>query len=181
MNPAHIQALVHQFNWHQPSWDLFIISFWLVASVVYAFAAGKGRSLSILVSVYIAKLLVLEAPFLSAGVGTRLHVASVYIQELVAFIVLFLILFMFLARYAFKSSADGKAITSLLFTLVFAVLQVGLLINIVLGFLPVETRATFAPLIQFIFIQKAASFIWLVLPIVYLVFLGKFISDRTEL
>jgi hypothetical protein len=177
---SYIQQLVHGFNWHNPSWDLFIILFWLVGSVIYAFAAGRGRILSILISVYMAKLLVIEAPFLQTEVSKHLHGALLPLQQLVTFAILFLLLFMFLARYAFKSSADSRRMTSIAFGLVFAVLQVGLLLNIILGFLPIETQNHFTPLVHFLFLQRNAGFVWLILPVVYLVALGKFIGERSE-
>jgi hypothetical protein len=181
MNFNHLNQLVHTFNWHSPSWDLFIVLFWLVASVMYAFAAGRGRILSVLVSIYIAKLLVLEAPFLSQNISKHFNITVLYMQQLATFAVLFLVLFMFLARYAFKTAADTRHLTSFVFSLVFAFLQIGLLINIVLGFLPDAIRATFSPLIKLVFIDGQANFIWLLLPIVYLIALGRFVSERTEI
>src|SRR6185369_5555176 len=152
----HFQLLVHNFNWHTPSWDLFIILFWLVASVIYAFAAGRGRILTILMSVYMSRLIVLEAPFLSSEVGKKLHGSALSLQQLVTFSLLFIILFIFLGRYAFKTSADGRRMSSVAFGIVFAVLQVGLLINIVLNYLPALTRSSFDPLIQLLFIKDPA-------------------------
>jgi hypothetical protein len=178
---ASLQLLIRTFNWHTPSWDLFIILFWLVASVIYAFAAGRGRILTILMSVYMSKLLVIQAPFLSAEVGKKLPGATLSMQQLVTFLLLFIILFIFLGRYAFKTSADGRKITSVGFGIIFAFLQVGLLINIIIGFLPVVYQDTFAPLIQTLFIKNPAGFIWLVLPVLFLIFLGRFISERSEM
>jgi hypothetical protein len=152
---------------------------WIVAAVMYAFAAGRGRIMSVLVSVYMAKLIVIEAPFLGTEIGTKLNVAQSF-QELAAFVVLFLLLFLFLARYAFRSASDGRHAASFVFTLIFAFVQIGLLVNIIIGFLPEATVATFSPLVRFLFVDRPADFIWLVLPVVYIVLLGKFISDRSE-
>lgn len=175
------QNLISSFNWHSPSWDLFIILFWLVASVMYAFAAGRGRLLSILVSVYMAKLLVIEAPFLNSVVNQKLQIATASLQQLATFAALFLVLFFFLSKYGFKTSAEGRAGSALVFGIPFAVLQVGLLINIVLSFMPTHVQNGFSALVTFLFIQPGASFVWLVLPVLFLIVLGKFISNRTEL
>jgi hypothetical protein len=177
----HIKFLLQSFNWHSASWDLFIILFWLVASTMYAFAAGRGRILSILVSIYMAKLLVLEAPFLGTEVSKRLNINVLSLQELATFAVLFIILFIFLSRYAFKTAVDGRQLTSIPFSLLFAVLQIGLLINIVLTMLPENVQANFSELIRFVFIQNPASFVWLILPVAFIVLLGKFISERHEM
>ena len=182
MDPLHnAEQLVRSFNWHSPSWDLFIILFWVVASTMYAFAAGRGRILTILISVYMSKLLVLSAPFLSTGVAHKLNITVVSVQQLVTFVLIFLILFIFLGRYAFKSSVDSRRISSLPMSLVFALLQVGLLINIILTYLPKTVQGSFHPLIQTVFIKDPASFIWLVLPVLFLILLGRFLSERSEM
>jgi hypothetical protein len=177
----HVQTLVRAFNWHTPSWDLFIILFWLVASVIYAFAAGRGRILTILISVYISRLIVLSAPFLSVEIGKKLPGATLSLQQLATFAILFIVLFIFLGRYAFKTSADSRRMTSVVFAIIFAFLQVGLLINIVVSYLPLSYRASMAPLLQFLFVKDPANFVWLVLPVAFLIFLGRFISERSEL
>ncbi len=177
---ATIQMLVKTFNWHSPSWDLFILLFWLVASVIYAFSSGRSRILTILISVYMAQLLVIEMPFLSTAVSDKLHVATGTLQQLAAFVILFILLFIFLGRYAFKTSADGRQFTAIGFGLVFSLLQVGLLINIVLHYLPDYVQNTFSPLITFLFLHPYSNFVWLALPVIFLVLLGRFISDRRE-
>ncbi len=175
------QHLVRNFNWHSPSWDLFIILFWLVASVLYAFAAGRGRLLSILVSVYMAKLLVIEAPFLQKLVNAKFTIVTTSLQTLATFGALFLVLFFFLSKYGFRTTAEGRNGATLLFGIPFSILQVGLLINIVLGFIPAQAQETLHPLIRFMFVQPGANFIWLVAPIAYLIVFGRFISHRSDL
>ncbi len=168
------------FNWHEPSWSLFILLFWIVASVLYALAAGRGRLLSILVSVYMARLLVIEAPFLQDLVNDRLNIATASLQQLATFSVLFGFLFLFLSKYGFRSSAEGRGGALLSFGVPFAFLQLGLLINIVLGFLPASITDGFEPLIRFIFLDYGANFFWLVLPVVFLVVFGRFVAHRQE-
>ena len=146
---------------------------------MFAFTAGRGRIMSILISVFMAKLLVIEAPFLGAALSEKLNVAQ-SLQQLVSFVALFLFLFLFLARYAFRNSVDAKHAASFIFVMIFSVLQVGLLINVILGFLPATATSSFSPLVRLIFIDPPASFIWLVLPVAFIVFLGKLLSDRTE-
>ncbi len=173
--------LVRAFDWHAPSWDLFIFLFWLVASVFYTFASGRGRIINILFSVYIAKLLTLEAPFLTEAISSRLPENILAVQQLVVFVILFLLIFIFIAKYAFQTSADHRKIRSLFFGLLFSLLQIGLLINTVLTLLPLTVQSSFSPLIQTLFILDPASFIWLVAPLGFLVALGRYISHHNEL
>lgn len=177
----YLQDLVKAFNWHTPSWDLFIVLAWLVASVMYAFAAGRGRILTVLMSIFMAKLLVVEAPFLSTQVADRLNINMLSLQHLATFAILFFIFFIFLGRYVFKTSADTKQFSGLIFSVVFAILQVGLLISTVLTLLPPHVQLGFSKLITTLFINDTASFVWLALPVVFLVVLGRFVSDRTEI
>ena len=155
--------------------------FWIVASIIYAFTAGRGRIINVLMSIYIAKLLVIEAPFLNQALTKHLSPSLLSIQQLITFVALFLVLFLFLGRYAFRTSVDGHQLGSVFFSIFFSIFQMGLLINTILFYLPETTRNSFNPLIQTMFIHNPAGFIWLVLPLVYLIILGKHLSDPHEL
>lgn len=177
---TQIQYLIHTFNWHSPSWDLFILLFWIVASVLFAFSAGRGRMLTILVSTYMSQLLVIKAPFFSHLVAQKLGSSGAgTISQLVAFVVLFLVFFVFLNRYAFKTSVDGRQIYTLPFALVFSILQIGLLINVIMSYLPEYIQNGLSPLIQFVFLHPNAGFVWLMLPVIFLIFTGRFLSSSS--
>ncbi|MCL5667013.1 MAG: hypothetical protein M1383_04560 [Patescibacteria group bacterium] len=177
---TQFSALVQNFNWHTPSWDLFIFLAWAVGSVIYAFAAGRGRIISLLISLYIAKLMVLEAPWLANAINQKLPSSLSSLQQLVSFLLIFLLLFMLLGRYAFRTSADGRHFGSIPFSVVFAVLQLGLLINTVLTYLSAGLKQSFSPLVQFVFLGATANFVWLVAPLVFLIILGRSVADPTE-
>ncbi len=178
MNGAN--QLVQNFNWQTPSWDLFIFIFWAVASVFYAFAAGRGRIVVLLMSLYIAKLLVLEAPWLTTAINEKLPSNLASVQQLVTFLVIFVLLFILLSRYAFRTSAESRRFGSIAFGLVFAVLQIGLLLNTVLRYLSVSGKQ-FSALVNFIFLSNASDFFWTVAPLIFLIILGKSIADPTEI
>ena len=176
---AQTADLVRTFNWHNPSWDLFIFLFWAGASIFYAFAAGRGRIISLLMSLYISKLLVLQAPWLTDAINQKLPGSLAGLQQLISFLIFFVILFVLLSRYAFRTSADGRHFGSIPFSIAFAVLQIGLLINIILTYL-VAVGRTFSPLVQLIFLGQTASFVWMILPLAFLIILGRSIADPTE-
>jgi hypothetical protein len=177
---TQFNQLVHNFNWHTPSWDLFILLVWAVVSIIYAFAAGRGRIISLLMSLYIAKLLVLQAPWLTSILHNRLPGSLSSLQQLVSFLLIFILLFMLLGRYAFRTSADGRHFGSLLFAVVFSFLQIGLLISTILGYLSAGMVSNFSPLIQFLFLNTTATFVWLLAPLGFLIILGRSIADPTE-
>jgi hypothetical protein len=173
--------IIHNFNWVTPSWDLFILLAWVGASIMYMFAAGRGRIINILLSVYVAKLIVMEMPFLTDAAAKNLNLSIASLQQLAAFLIIFLVLFLFLGRFVLKTSADSRRLSSMVFGLVFAFLQIGLLINIILSYLPSGTQNSFSQLIQTLFIKQPAGFVWLIIPIGYLMLLGKFVGDTNEL
>ncbi len=173
--------MVRAFNWHNPSWDLFILAGWAIVSLIYAFTAGRGRIINILMSVYVAKLMTVEAPFLGDAINKKLPENMLSLQQVITFVALFLILFFLLGRFAFRTSVDGRQFSSMIFGVFFSLLQVGLLINIILNYLPPSVQSGFDPLIQTLFLKDAASFVWLVLPIGFLVLFGRFVSSVHEL
>lgn len=171
--------LVQNFNWHTPSWDLFILLIWGVGALLYAFSAGRGRIVSLLMSLYIAKLLVIEAPWITQAVNQKLTGGLVGLQQMVSFVLLFVVLFILLSRFAFHTSADRKHLGSIPFALVFAVLQIGLLIQTILSYLA-ATGKEFSPLVTTIFLSNGAGFAWLLAPLLFLIALGNFISSRND-
>src|SRR5581483_10164428 len=179
MSVADANHLIQSFNWHSPSWDLFIILFWGVASVMYAFAAGRGRVISMLMSLCISKLLVLQAPWLTAAINSKLPGSLFALQQLVSFLIIFIIIFILLSRFALRTSADARHLGSVPFTLIFSFLQIGLLINTILMYLA-SSGKSFSPLVTLIFVSETASFVWVLLPLAFLVLLGKSVTDRHE-
>ena len=177
---ANYTSLLHSINFQNPSWDAFIFFFWIIVSLIYSFSAGRGRIISILVSVYMAELLVIQAPFLSTAVETKLNVA-IYLGRLITFLVAFSFFFMILSKYVFRTSVENRGFSSWFFSLLFAILQVGFLISVILSFLPPEVKTTFAPLVHLVFISDTAVFVWLLLPIAYLVVFGRFVSDHNRI
>ncbi len=178
---TQVSQQIHSFNWHTPSWDLFIFLFWVLASIIYAFAAGRGRIISLLMSLYITKLLVLEAPWLTKAVSQRVPSGLASIQFLVSFLIIFILLFAVLGRYAFRTSADGRHFGSIPFSVIFSFLQVGFLINIILSYLSANIVQSFSPLVRTVFIASPANFVWLLAPLVFLIFLGRSVADPSEI
>ncbi len=179
MSVSDANQLIHNFNWYTPSWDLFIILVWAVVSLFYAFAAGRGRVIALLFSLYTTKLLVLQAPWLTNALNNQLPNTLSAIQQLVTFLIVFVFVFILLSRYAFRTAADSRRFGSIPFLIIFSFLQMGLLINTILSFLSLSGR-TFSPLITLIFISSVANFVWLIAPLVFLVFLGRAVSHHSE-
>lgn len=175
------QHLITAFNWQNPSWDLFILLGWVVVSLIYAFTAGRGRIINILMSVYVAKLLTIEAPFLGNTLNKSLPENLLALQQLLTFLILFLMLFFLLGRFAFRTSVDGRQFSSMIFGIFFSFLQIGLLINIILVYLPQKIQTGLSPLVQTLFVNSPAGFVWLLVPLVFLIIFGRHVASVHEL
>ncbi len=174
---SNYNALLSGLNLHNPTWDVFILLAWAIVSIIYSFGAGRGRIISILISVYMSELLVIQAPFLSTAIGEKFGLA-VYLGRLVTFVILFAFLFFILSKFVFRTSVENRRFGSWFFGLIFGFLQVGFLISVILSFLPPATKTNFSPLLQTIFVSQTAEFVWLLLPIAFLIILGRTISDH---
>lgn len=176
---SEYNSLLNSVNFHNPSWDAFIFFFWIVASLIYSFSAGRGRIISILVAVYMGELLTIQAPFLTKAIVERGNV-DLYFAQLIIFLVSFAFFFWVLSKFVFRTSFDGRRGGGVIFSTIFSFLQVGFLISVVLSFLPPSIKENFAPLIKFVFVTPTAAFVWLLLPIIFLMLIGRHISDRSE-
>jgi hypothetical protein len=172
ISSTYASSLFAGINFHNPSWDAFILLFWLAVSVIYSFAAGKGKIISILVAVYMSELIVIQAPFIGTSAAQQLNVA-LYLGRLIAFLAMFLFFFLVLSKYVFRTSVEHRGVSSWFFSLMFSVLQVGFLISVVLSFLPTEVKNDFSPLISILFVSQMSQFVWLLLPIAFLVITGR--------
>ena len=157
-------------NWSTPTWDMFIVLFFLVAAFVYGFSLGRDRVIVILVSLYMALAVVNYAPFIR-DLSTEINIAtSLFAFKISAFLGVFLALFVFLSRSAILHSlAAGKAPGKWWQVLLFSVLHAGLLVSIVLSFLPPDTLDYLAPATREIFTSEFGRFLWIILPIVAMV------------
>lgn len=180
---SSIIQLFQTFNWRTPSWDLFILGAWLIVALVYTFAAGRGRVVNILISTYLAELIIIKVPFLDSGFIQKINLSSTLVsfERLIVFLIVFLLLFLLLGRFVFRTSADSHKVSAVLFSFIFSILQIGLLINIVLSNLPIAVQQTFSQPMQALFLKNPAPLIWLLLPLVYLIALGKHISEDDEI
>lgn len=176
---SEYNSLLSSINFHNPSWDAFIFFFWIVASLIYSFSAGRGRIISILVAVYMGELLTIQAPFLIKFLGDRGNV-DLYFSQLIIFLVSFAFFFWVLSKFVFRTSFDGRRGGGVIFSTIFSFLQVGFLISVILSFLPPSVKENFAPLIKMVFVTPTAAFVWLLLPIVFLILIGRHVTDRAE-
>lgn len=171
---AATNSNIINFDWSKPSWDMFIVLFFIIASLLYGLSLGRDRIIVILVSIYMALAIVNTAPFLP-NIETKIMVNDVVILKISTFLGVFIALFFLLSRSGLlKTIASGDEKGRWWQVIVFSILHVGLLISVTLTFLPDDIIATkFSPLTQTLFIGDWARFIWIVAPVMAMAFLVR--------
>jgi hypothetical protein len=160
-------------NWAEPNWDLFIILFFVVAAFLYGLSLGRDRVIVILVSIYMALAIVNTAPYLNSFTA-EISFNNASIFKVTIFLGIFIILFFLLSRSALlktiaSSDSPGRWWQSILFSF----FHVGLIISILMAYLPKDVVSHVSEGMRNLFISDPAKFFWLVAPIVVMVLIRK--------
>lgn len=159
-----ILGSVSQISLSNPSWDLFIILFFVLAAFLYGLSLGRDRIIVILVSIYIALAIVNSAPYIK-DMANEIKF-DIFTFKATAFLGLFILLFFLFSRSALlRTLGSGGAAGNILQVIIFSFLHVGLLTSITLSFLPVESLNYLMPITRTLFVSQPAQFIWMVAPL----------------
>src|SRR3990167_2717463 len=114
------QNLVASFDLSRPSWDVFIIGFFLIGSLLYGISLGRDRVVTILVAIYMALAVVNYAPFLGTFSGS-IGIDKIFVVRISVFLTAFLGLFFLLSRSALmrtiaKGDEQGGVVTVIIFS-----------------------------------------------------------------
>lgn len=162
---AAAQAALAGINLSNPSWDLFILLFFVVGSLLYGFTLGKERVVVLIVAMYMALAVISHAPFLEL-IQARITYGNLFAYQITTFLGIFLILFFFLSRSALLHSLSVGDTGSWWHVILFSFLHVGLLISMTLSYLPSEAKSQLLPVTLQIFTSDEGRFAWILLPIV---------------
>lgn len=164
-NTTQAQSFLSSINWAQPTWDLFIVLFFVVAAFLYGLSLGRDRVIVILISVYMALAVVNSAPFIGNFRGD-IGDTQFFGFRISTFLVVFILLFFLMSQSALlRTVASSDSRGSWWQVLLFSFLHVGLLISITLSFLPPAAASHLAPLTQKVFVEDVGRFAWIVAPI----------------
>ncbi len=170
---------IRHISWSNPTWDLFIVVFLLVGTLIYGFSLGRDRIIMIMVAVYIALVASSHLPYVP-NFGSSVASSNGFIIKMSAFLGLFTVLFFMLTRSALNHAIAGSgALGSWWHVLILAFLQVGMLVSVVLSFLPQEWLSHLSQFTQTVFASPWGKFTWVVLPIFGLLIVG-ISTDRSS-
>ena len=174
------KSFVANINWSQPSWDLFIILFFIIAALLYGMSLGRDRVIVILISVYMALAVVNTAPFIG-NFQTDIGISQFFVFRVSAFVVVFIALFFLMSRSALLSTVASSDTQGAWWqVLLFSFLHVGLLISITLSFLPPSASSHLAQMTQTIFVGDMGRFLWIVAPIAAMILIKGGAAEKKK-
>ena len=169
-----IMQYFQTLSWSAPTWDLFILLFFLIGALLYGLSLGRDRVIIILVSVYMALAVVSNTPVLSKINLLTLNLNDNSVLKITVFLGLFVALFFLLSRSALlRTIGSSTAPGSWWQTILFSILQVGLLISITLSFLPKDITQGLSDGTKQVFMSDYGRSAWMTMPIFLMVIAPK--------
>jgi len=165
-------AATAQSLWSHPSWDVVLVFALLAIGFFYGISTGKKKAITAIIYTYVAFAIFSAIPVDRLSVLIKLQ--DTLFLKIGLFAVLFILLVFMFGRTRTRGGFARPSAWWQIFLLSFT--QVGLLIHILLGFLPQEKIAALAPLTKNIFANPDLRVWWFLGPVALLVFLKRFSS-----
>lgn len=165
------------FNLATPSWDMFILIFFIVAVFIYGFSLGRNRIVVILIAIYMALAVVNTAPFLNKWIEGAMkfgNLGQIFAVKLGLFLVIFALLFFLFSRSRLLLSVSSDQQHSGWWQIpIFSILHIGLLLSIALSFLPPDSLLPLSAFTREIFTSDIGKFVWITAPIAAMIILPE--------
>lgn len=155
-------------DWSVPTWDIVILFFVIVTVIIYSFTLGRDRIVTLLISTYLSLAIATNLPYvdnMTKWLNKNVHLSF----QISAFLLVFIVLFIFISRSSLLHGLNSLA-GSWWQTILFSLLQVGLLVSVTLSFLAPSVVANLSEFTQVVFTSDLGKFCWIILPILALVF-----------
>jgi len=162
------------------SWDLLILLICISAIFLYGLTSGRGRMVSLILSTYFSLVLISFFPWAAASswLGNKGLLSPSFKAFL--FLAIAVAISFLMPRSFLGSGLGGKRVGrgSWFYMILFSLCEAGILVAVVLSFLPQKIMADLNPLIGQFFVGAVPQFFWILLPMLVLVLLKP---GRTEL
>lgn len=170
----------NSLSWSHPSWDLFVLLFLLIGTLIYGFSLGRGRIIMIMVAVYMAVVAVNTLPVIPQ-IGAVVQLSNGFVLRVGTFLGLFAILFFMLTRSALNHALDTNSpLGRWWHVLLLSFVQVGMLISVVMSFFPPAWLDKMSLFIRVVFASPWGKFSWVVAPIFGLLIVGLSIEKSSS-
>lgn len=160
-----------QSLWSHPTWDVVLVFALLAIGFFYGISTGKRKAVTAIIYTYVTFAIFSAIPV--ERLGALIQLKDEFFLKIGLFAVLFVLLIFMFGRTRTRGFVRPSAWWQI-FLLSFT--QVGLMIHILLGFLPKEKIAMLAPLTKNVFANPDLHVWWFLGPMALLVFLKRFSS-----
>ena len=159
------------FLWSHPTWDVVLVFALLAIGFFYGISTGKKKAVTAIIYTYVAFAVFSAIPV--SQLAKSIQLKDEFFLKIALFAALFILFIFIFGRTRARGFARPSAWWQI-FLLSFT--QVGLLIHIVLGFLPREQIALLAPLTRNVFANPDLHAWWFLGPLALIIFLKRFSS-----
>lgn len=172
-----MEGFLGGINWSFPTWDLFIYIFFVASIIFYGLVLGRDRILVILFSIYISLAVASNLPYINDTFAKKFGFGPVFVMKLFVFLLFVVGLYLLFSKMGLLSSFSENA--SLFHIIIFSVLHVGLLISIVLSFVPQESLGL-SDFTKTLFVADFSKFLWIVAPLVAMFLVRREREDKED-
>ena len=165
--------MLQNINFSNPTWDLFVLVFFIAASFIFGISLGKARIIVILVSLYMTMAVLSAAPFLKQ-MDADLAIPQMIAIKVSVFMIAFIGIFFLVSRSALTSTIVGSDEQGSIWQIIlFSFFLVGLLIDTVLTYTNLFSLEGMSPAAKMAFGSDWAKFFWVAAPVVAMILLRK--------
>lgn len=154
-------------NVSNPTWDTFLVLFFIVGTLIYSFFASRERLSVVLLSTY-STIAILSATPLLRDYMAALPVAEGIPYRIGIFLFLFILLFVLFSSHM---SLRSEMAQSWFHGVVLSFLQIGLLLSALLSLIPADVFST--QFVRSFFTDDLPRSVWMLAPIVVMALMRR--------
>lgn len=151
----------------------------VVFLLLYGLSLGRTRALVSLLGIYIAYVLQAIFPYFSELHDAVRFSPEMYLTRVALFFVFYLTVFAILNKSLVKRRLTMNEF-SIFWVSLISLLQLGILVSIVLNFIPVDRITIFPEYLLGYFAEQRALFFWLTAPVVILIMMRREKRSRSS-
>jgi len=139
---------------------------------LYGLSLGKTKAIISLLGIYIAYVLQAIFPYFSE-LHKAIHFSpEMYVTRIVIFFIFYIVIFFILSRSLVRYRTTMKEF-SIFWVSLISFFQLGILISIILNFIPIDKLTMFPSSLVGYFAEQRALFFWLTAPILILILMRR--------
>ena len=166
-------SAITNFSW-SGSWDWIIVVVFLAVAFIYGLSMGRNRLVVVILGTYFSFLLTKYLPW-NQMAFTGLKDSPSSTVQIFVFLAIILGFYFAIPHSALGSALKlrGRGKSRWWQSYLLSILQVGLILAVVVGFLPTKIVENLSSFAKLIFVGSLAQFLWLFLPILAIMFLRR--------